>query len=133
MTLYLILASTSSAHLFVPYSYIYFLTTKNHLKKYLYFFLSIVAWLSEEIGFSYAVADGNQMTSPRKQKILNLAGSWQQDVLCRCDERLSIGVRESPSEDVPKNFVFHADCGIKSIFFCPCHLVWPFRSDMIAF
>ena len=38
-------------------------------------------------------------------------------------DAVSEGVRKSPSEDIPKNLVFHVHCRIKSINFCPCHLV----------
>ena len=48
-------------------------------------------------------------------------------------EILSEGVRKSPSGDVTKILIFHVHCGIKSINFCPCYLIWPFWSDMSVF
>ena len=47
-------------------------------------------------------------------------------------EILSEGVRKSPTDDVPKNLVFHEHCWIKLINFYSYDLVWPFWSD-IAF
>ena len=48
-------------------------------------------------------------------------------------EILSERVRKSLSVDIPKNLVFHVHSRIKSINVFPCHLIWPFFSDMIAF
>ena len=51
------LTPTPSQYIFV--TLYFFKTSKNPLKKYFYnfrFFLSIVRWLSEEIGFSHRVA-----------------------------------------------------------------------------
>ena len=42
---------------------------------------------------------------------------------------LSQGVRKNPSEDVPKNLVFHVHCRIKSINFCL--VIWFDISEVI--
>ena len=45
--------------------YFLFLTSKNSLKEYFCnFFLSIMLWLSEEVGFSYRVANWNKFKQP---------------------------------------------------------------------
>ena len=74
-------------------------------------------------------------TSTRKQKIPDLGGTWLQDVLTMWMQWkiLLEEVWKSSSEDVPKNLVFHVHCRIKSLNFCPSHLVWLFWNDWIAF
>ena len=61
----------------------------------------------------------------KKAEIPDLSGNWLQDVLTMWMQWdiLLEGVIKSPSEDVPKNLVFHAQCKIKSINFCAGNLV----------
>ena len=97
---------------------------------------TITPWKAKFIaGYSNFKPQGQKTTSTRRQNISDLTGSRLQEVLTMWMlwEILLEGVRKSLSENVPKNLVFHVNCRIKSINFYPCHLVWPFWSDMIAF
>ena len=62
MTLHLFSTSTPRSCLFVPLSFYLILNELESMEniKNNFFFLSIVWWLSEEVGFSYWVASWNK-------------------------------------------------------------------------
>ena len=68
--------------------------------------------------------------NPQIWQLVNCKISWQ----CWCGERFYWkGIWKSPFEAVSKKLVFQVHCRIKSIDFCPCHLLWSFWRDMIDF
>ena len=113
---------------------------KNHSKLFKQYFqrsltltISTISQIYRRVNIFQSTESVNNLN--KKAENLDLAGSWLPDVMTMWMQWniLLEKVRKSLSKDVPKNLVFNVHCRIKSINFCSCHQVWPFKGDMIAF